>query len=68
MAIFTERVEGLLQLGVLEGGQQGLHVREAGPGRACCHGLRGVGRQRSCRAAALHRQWRCYSPPCSRLV
>ena len=39
MAILMQRVEGLLQLCVLEGGQQGLHVREAGPGRACCHGL-----------------------------
>ena len=68
MAIFTQRVEGLLQLSVLEGGQQGLHVREARPGRACCHGLRDVSRQGGCRAATLHGKQRSYSLPCSHLL
>ena len=54
MATLLQRVERLLQLRVLEGGQQGLHVREAGPSRACLRDLRGVGCQGRRRAAGLH--------------
>ena len=63
MAVLTQRVEGLLQLCVLKGGQQGLHVREARPSRACWDGLRSVCRQGNCRAATLHGEQRCYSLP-----